>query len=96
MDSEMESPNPEDAAGPMLFLLRRMEMMELIVDRLKEDGVISPEVLEWARLKATLNHAERIIRVREKTLCPADDVKHAAQTIRDEIDSIELRLQNLV
>jgi hypothetical protein len=85
--------HPEILVGPMLLMLRRMEKLELVIDRLMKQGVVTQDILDWAVLKSTLNHAERVMRVRKRTKRPFDDVKRAADEVRKELASIEQRIQ---
>lgn len=96
MATPQELSDQEVLTGPMLLLLRRMERNELIVERMAKKGLISEDEIELANLKSTLNHAERLIRVREKTRRSADDVRLAAETVRQSIAEIEERLGRAV
>jgi len=93
----MESPNPAGdptyPLEPVLMMLRRMEKLELVVNKLLDAGVISDDMLQWAHLRSTLNHAERLIRLRKRCRKPTGDVEAAANTVRLELQQIEERLK---
>jgi F0F1-type ATP synthase epsilon subunit len=99
MDTKSETElltDPTLYVGPMLLVLRRLEKAEIIIDRLAARGVIRPEEMDYAHLKTTLNHAERLIRTRKRTNRPTGDLEEAALTVRKEIEQLEVRLKEAV
>jgi hypothetical protein len=84
--------DPQLVVGPMLLILRRLEKAEMIVGQLAARGVITPEEMTLAHLKSTLNHALRVIRVRQKTNKPTADIESAAETVRKSVNDLEQRL----
>jgi hypothetical protein len=86
--SEDPVSNPELLVSPILLLLRRMERYENVIERLRQRGVVTDEDLQIADLTATLSHAERIIKVRERTGRPAKEIMEAADTVRQALRDI--------
>lgn len=82
----------------LLMLFRKLERQEILIDSLVRRGLIRPEELEIANLKALMNHARRVIRVREKQGLDKDcsDLIHAKEVIQEQMTDLERRLTNPV
>lgn len=72
-----------------LTLLRRLELAENLNKRLSEKGLVSETDREIANLQSTLNHAQRIIDIRQRKGTPVDDLLEAVAVVNEELRRLE-------
>lgn len=96
-DSNVETPTPTTDIEfiPILGLLRKLETLE-IADKVRSKGLSYDDAMSLATLQATVNHAERIIRLRRRAGIPFDDIQLAADIVREEIRKIDARLAGCI